>query len=110
MAVVDKNRPSPEWIEHLRKRYPCEQEIDRVLTRKLERRAGPPYAPVSLDTLQAGTEALLRTQLTEPFTITDTRWLSGGASKLQMAFVLHWNQPGIGRSSTPLVLRMVSSR
>ncbi len=109
MAVVDKNRPSPEWIEHLRKRYPCEQEIDRVLTRKLERRAGPPYAPVTLDILQAGTEALLRTQLTEPFTITDTRWLSGGASKLQMAFVLHWNQPGVGRVSTPLVLRMEPS-
>lgn len=109
MAVVDKNRPSPEWIEHLRQCFPCEQEIDRVLTRKLERRAGPPYAPVTLDTLQAGTEALLRTQLAEPFTITDTRWLSGGASKLQMAFVLHWNQPGVGPVSTPLVLRMEPS-
>ena len=44
-TTVDKNRPSPEWIAELRRRFPCETEIDRVLTRKLERRAGPPYAP-----------------------------------------------------------------
>lgn len=107
--ALDKNRPSPEWIAELRRRFPCETEIDRVLTRKLERRAGPPYAPVTLAQLQAGTEALLRSQLAEPFTIRDCRWLSGGASKLQMAFTLDWSQPGLGRTSTPLVLRMEPS-
>lgn len=108
-AVVDKNRPSPEWIADLRRRFPCETEIDRVLTRKLERRAGPPYAPVSLAQLQAGTESLLKTQLAEPFTVRDCRWLSGGASKLQMAFTLDWHQPGVGAATTPLVLRMEPS-
>lgn len=109
MPLVDKNRPSPEWIAQLRARFPCEREIDRVLTRKLERRAGPPYRQLSLDALRDGTEALLRSQLKEPFTITEARWLSGGASKLQMSFVLEWTQPGVGRSSTPMVLRMEPS-
>jgi hypothetical protein len=38
--MIDKDHPSSEWIEALRRRYPCEQEVDRVLTRKLARRAG----------------------------------------------------------------------
>ena len=54
MAVIDKNRPTHEWIEGLRKRFPCEKEIDRILTRKMQRRAGPPYSPVSLETLIEG--------------------------------------------------------
>lgn len=109
MSLVDKNRPSPEWMAQLRARFPCETEIDRVLTRKLERRSGPPYQQLSLAALQAGTEALLRSQIPDEFTISEARWMSGGASKLQMAFTLHWNEPGVGRSVTPLVLRMEPS-
>ncbi len=109
MTRVDKNCPSPEWIAHLRARYPCEAEIDRVLTRKMQRRAGPPYAPVSLDTLVQGTQALIRSQVPDDFEIVDAKWLTGGASKLQMAFQLCWNQPGVGRTTTPMVLRMEPS-
>ena len=106
MPTVDKNRPTQEWIEQLRQRFPCEREIDRILTRKLVRRAGPPFSPVSLETLIEGTRALLRSKLTDDFEISEARWLSGGASKLQMAFKLSWNQPGTGRTTTPLVLRI----
>jgi aminoglycoside phosphotransferase (APT) family kinase protein len=109
MLAIDKNRPSHEWIESLRARFPCEKEIDRILTRKLLRRAGPPFTPVSLETLIEGTQALLRSKLKDDFTISEARWLSGGASKLQMAFKLDWNQPGVGRTTTPLVLRMEPS-
>ena len=109
MAVIDKSRPTQEWIEQMRKRFPVEKEIDRLLTRKLNRRAGPPYSPVSLETLVAGTEALIRSNLKDEFEIADARWLSGGASKLQMAFTLKWNRPGVGRTSTPMVLRMEPS-
>ena len=63
MQRIDKNRPTPEWIAQLRERLPCETEMDRVLTRKLQRRAGPPYTPVSLDTLIQGTDALIRSQI-----------------------------------------------
>ncbi len=105
-APIDKNRPSEAWIASLSKRFPCEREIDRVLTRKLRTRANGPYAPVSLETLVAGATSLMRSRLGEPFTISETRWLSGGASKLQMAFKLDWTPPGGRRATTPMVLRM----
>jgi len=106
---VDKNHPTPEWIAELRRRYPCEKEIDRVLTRKMQRRAGPQYSPVSLETLVKGTEALIRSEVKDSFEITEAKWLSGGASKLQMSFTLKWNQQGVGRTVTPMVLRMEPS-
>ena len=109
MTRVDKNRPSPDWIEQLRQRFPCEAEIDRILTRKLKRRAGPPYTPVSLETLVQGTQALIAAELKDDFQILDAQWLTGGASKLQMAFKLDWHQPGVGRTATPMVLRMEPS-
>ena len=106
MISIDKNRPSADWIASLRKRFGCEAEIDRVLTSKLERRAGPAYVPVSLDAMRASLAALLETRLTTPFTIRDVRWLSGGASKLQVAFELEWDAPDVGHTSTAMVIRM----
>lgn len=106
MTMIDKNRPAPEWIASLRKRFPVEQEIDHILTRKMERRAGEGFSPIPLPTLSANIEALLRKELKDPFQILDARWLSGGSSKLQMAFTLDWNRPGVGREKTAMVLRM----
>ena len=109
MLSIDKNRPSPEWIAQLRKRFPTEAEIDRVLTRKMERRAGPGYKPLPLPELIQGVESLIRSELDTPFQISDARWLAGGASKLQVAFTLSWNRPGVGPEQTPMVLRMEPS-
>lgn len=106
MESIDKNNPPAEWIEYLRRRFPTDPEIDRVLTRKMRRRSGPGYSPVSLETLVKGVESLIRSEVEGPFAISDARWLSGGASKLQMAFSLSWNRPGVGRETTALVLRM----
>lgn len=106
MFTLDKNHPTPDWIETLRLRYPCEREMDRILTRKMQLRSGPAYSPVTLETLVAGTQSLLRNRIQDSFELTEARWLSGGASKLQMQFKLHWNQPGVGRTVTPMVLRM----
>ncbi len=103
---IDKDRPSSEWIAALRRRFPIEREIDRVLTRKLERRAGPGYDPLPLSRLVAGIESLVRARIDGDFRVAEPRWLSGGASKLQVAFTLEWNRPGRGRERTPLVLRM----
>lgn len=106
-SFVDKNDPSKEWIHSLRKRYPIEPELDRVLTRKLKRRSGPGFSPVSLDVLLAGVGVLLRARLGEqPFQLSNARWMSGGSSKLQMAFTLDWDRPGVGREKTKMVLRM----
>ncbi len=109
MLTIDKNKPSPEWIASLRARFPIEPEIDRVLTRRLERRAGPAYAPLALETLIAGVTALIRSQHAGSFEITQAKWMTGGASKLQMAFVLDWDRPGAGREQTRMVLRMEPS-
>ncbi|HSV71928.1 MAG TPA: phosphotransferase family protein [Methylibium sp.] len=106
MNPIDKDRPSPQWIESLRRRYPTEKEIDRILTRCLSRRAGPGYSPVALDVLVQGVDALIRSQHAGRFEISEARWLSGGASKLQMSFVLDWDRPGVGRERTRMVLRM----
>ena len=73
MVAVDKNRPSAEWIAQLRRRYPCEAEIDRTLTRKLLLRAGPGYSPVSLETLVEGVNALLRKHLRDDFRVFDAQ-------------------------------------
>ncbi|MGQ0699591.1 MAG: phosphotransferase family protein [Panacagrimonas sp.] len=109
MQAIDKNRPSPSFIAALRKRFPTEREIDRVLTRKMERRAGPGYSPVPLEVLVKGVDSLLRSELSAPFEISDAKWLSGGASKLQMAFTLSWTPDGTPRTQTPMVLRMEPS-
>ncbi|MDH1440438.1 phosphotransferase family protein [Pseudomonas sp. GD03721] len=106
MPALDKNDPAADWIETLRLRYPCERELDRILTRKMRLRSGPAYTPVTLETLVAGTRSLLASSLPDAFELTDARWLSGGASKLQMQFSLRWNKPGIGWTDTPMVLRM----
>ena len=106
MLTVDKNNPTPEWIASLRQRFPIEREMDRVFTRKMQRRSGPGYSPVSLETLCSSLNALLLTQLQEPFEIREAKWLSGGASKVQASLQLDWHQPGVGRTVTPMVIRM----
>jgi aminoglycoside phosphotransferase (APT) family kinase protein len=56
--------------------------------------------------LVEGVKALITSQHGGPFEITEARWLSGGASKLQMSFTLDWERPGVGRELTRMVLRM----
>jgi aminoglycoside phosphotransferase (APT) family kinase protein len=104
--VLDKERPSAAWIAELRRRFPCEAEIDRVLTRKLERRSGPGYRPQRLEDLVAGVESLLHANRVGRFRLARPRWLAGGASKLQLAFDLDWHHPQRGPEVTRLVLRM----
>lgn len=106
MLNPDKDRPDPAFIERIRAAYPCEPEVDRVLTRKMQQRSGAGYTPVSLETLAECARAFIASQIEGPFTLSDARWLSGGASKLQIAFVLDWSRPGVGREQTRLVLRM----
>ena len=109
MSSVNKDRPAVEYVEQLRQQYPCEKEIDHILTRKLQRRAGPGFSPIPLDVLVAGVEKLIKSDLGDTFKIDEPRWLSGGASKLQMAFDLEWHRPGVGFEKTAMVLRMEPS-
>ncbi len=106
MFLPDKNSPDAAFIDQIRTAFPCEPEVDRVLTRKMVRRSGPAYAPISLATLVECATAFIASQIEGPFTLSDASWLSGGASKLQMAFILAWDRPGTGQERTKLVLRM----
>ncbi|MCK9285391.1 MAG: phosphotransferase family protein [Rhodocyclaceae bacterium] len=106
MNTLDKNRPTAAWIADLQRRFPCEPTVDRVLVRKLQRRAGPPYQQMALETLVEGVRRLLTDELKDPFELANPRWLTGGASKIHMAFELTWNMPGVGRTTRSLVLRM----
>ena len=49
--------------------------MDRVFTRKLMRREGQGYSPISLETFTKSLEALLRHELKDSFRIGDVRWL-----------------------------------
>ena len=106
-AATDvRDRPTPEFIATLREQFRVEPEIDRLLTRKMERRSGPPYRMVTIEQLTRGLQSLLETKLAAPFEIRDQRWLAGGASKLQMRFALHWTPPRGAPAVSDLVVRM----
>lgn len=104
-----RDAPTREFIESLRRRYPIEPEIDRLLIRKMERRSGPSYSMASLATLSDALVALLRDTLDSKFEVSDACWLAGGASKLQMRFTLRWNEPLVGTTTSDLVVRMEPS-
>ncbi|MES2492985.1 MAG: phosphotransferase [Pseudomonadota bacterium] len=103
-----RQTPDAAFIAGLRARFPVEPEIDRVLTRKMERRGGARHRPVTLEELAGCLERLLAAKLDRPFVVTETRWMTGGSSKLQVAFALDWH--GVDgtapRHVTPMVLRM----
>lgn len=101
-----RQRPDDNFLQAIRARFPVESEIDRTLTRKMLLRAkGDRYAAHSIDDLVAGTARLIRANVGDDFTISNARWLTGGASKIQVAFDLAWND-GSGRREEPMVLRM----
>lgn len=60
MTLPDvRGAPSAEFIASLRERYRVEPEIDRMLTRKMQRRPGAPYTMVSLELLSQYLNAML---------------------------------------------------
>ena len=104
-----RRHPSDAFIDQVRARFPTEREVDIVLTRKMHRRNRPSFQAVSLPTLVDGVMRLIADRLGYPVQVDGARWLSGGASKLQMLFDLHWRgdggEPG-SQAVTRLVLRM----
>jgi aminoglycoside phosphotransferase (APT) family kinase protein len=106
---AERDTPSAAFIERMRERFPTEREIDVMLTRKMQRRAGPPFAGMTLERVSECVDRFLRAHIEGPFEIADQCWFAGGASKIQMGFALSWNEPGVGRTVTRLVVRMEPS-
>lgn len=101
-----RDDPTPAFIDDLRRRFPTERETDELLTRKMLRRSGPAYQQVSLDEMVGWLNAMLREHIVGAFQVRDPRWLTGGASKVQIAFELSWNAPSRGQCRDRLVVRM----
>lgn len=106
VTEADRNTPTPAFIERMRACFPTEREADHMLTRKMQRRASPPFSGASFEAMNGYITALLRDKISGEFRLSDQRWFSGGASKIQMGFTLHWNEPGVGATATRLVARM----
>ena len=99
--------PGPDFITALRDRFPTEREVDKVLTRKLSHRAGPPYQRPSLDDMAGYLDTFLTHELGGAgFRTSELRWFTGGVSKIQIGFTLDWQPPGTERRRDRLVLRM----
>ncbi|MDO9438597.1 phosphotransferase family protein [Hydrogenophaga sp.] len=101
-----RDQPTEAFIQGLREQFPTERETDELLTRKMQRRAGPAYRQVSLDEMVGWLNAMLSEKIEGAFEVHGPRWLTGGASKVQIAFDLSWNAPGRGASRDKLVVRM----
>lgn len=87
----EKQAPSAAWIAELRRRFPTERTIDEALTRKLQNRAGPPYAPTPLSDVEARLRAFFAREAPDA-AISKVAPLGGGASKEQFCFTL--TRPG----------------
>lgn len=107
MTIVDeKQNPSPEWIEALRRRYPTERTVDETLTAKMRRRSGPRHTPQTFDEVVARLTRFLAKRLPGPIAISHVRSLAGGSSKEQFAFDLTWTDERGATQKGVYVLRM----
>lgn len=103
---AERDRPSPAFIEDMRRRFPTERETDELLVRKLQRRAGPPYSRITRGELKAHLSAMLEEVVGGDFVISGERWFTGGVSKIQLGFTLDWNEPQKGPRREQMMIRM----
>lgn len=107
VTEAQRRAPDEATIDGIRARYPVEREYDAVYTRKMHRRHGPGYQGVTLERLVDGTRALISANVGDEVSIENAKWLSGGASKLQVVFDLRWRgADGAGERADRMVLRM----
>ncbi|MGY0541415.1 phosphotransferase family protein [Nocardioides sp. YJ-D4] len=105
----DRDRPTTAVVAGLQEAFPTESEYDRVLTRKMMRRSElQTSVRYDLERLLRSLDLLLEQQLDGGYTVRDPRWLTGGASKIQVGFTLEtFGHDGIAERQTErLVLRM----
>ena len=106
VSFDDRDDPSEEFIERLRREYPTERETDELLVRKMRRRSDPPYRRITREELSECLHGLLDDRLDGPYSVSGESWFTGGVSKIQMGFSLEWDDPEEGRLKRRLVIRM----
>ncbi|WP_322097308.1 phosphotransferase family protein [Nakamurella alba] len=92
---ADRDRPSDALQTAVRESFPTDPAGQQAIDQKLHRRGGPGWTPLALSRLVDGVRALLDERVGAGCEIREPRWLTGGASKIQMAFtvVLPGQQP-----------------
>lgn len=100
------DHPTPEEVEEVKRRLPTDPAAATAVDLRYTRRGGPGWTPIGLAELVEATTKFLVSRVDGPFTVRDARWLTGGASKIQMGFVLDWTDPERGAVSDRLLVRM----
>ncbi|WP_439031319.1 phosphotransferase family protein [Gordonia terrae] len=97
--------PATEFVTSVRDRFPTDPAGQRAIDRKIARREGPGWTPLTLDELVDAVRRLVTSQVGAGTNveIRNPSWLTGGASKIQMAFELVTDE---SQEPTPLLLRM----
>ena len=100
-----RHQPTDDWIAALRARFEVEPAIDEVFTRKLRKRIESPEHSLDFSGLAERLRDFLAAQAGQPdIRIEALERLSGGASKEQFSFWLHWHPEG---AASPVRERMM---
>lgn len=105
-AVATNDHPTREQVDAVQRRYPTDPASATAIDLRYQRRQGPGWSPIGIDELVRTTTTFLSSRLEGPFTVRDAAWLTGGASKVQLAFTLDRTDPQQGPVSDRLLLRM----
>lgn len=105
-SVVGSDHPTEGMIEAGRRRFPTDSASQIALDLKFRRRGGPIWMRSTPEELSTALTKFLEKRVEGDIAVTDTRWLTGGASKIQMAFTLNWSEPGRGPVADRMLLRM----
>ena len=100
------DHPTEAMIDVGKQEFPTDPASQIALDMKFRRRSGPPWSRSTPEELTSALTSFLEKRVASDFTVTETRWLTGGASKIQMAFTLNWSDPGRGAVADRMLLRM----
>lgn len=101
-----KQNPSTDWIASVRERFPTHSYVDETLTKKLQRRSGPPHHRQAIKRVVERLSNFLSKRISTPFSITGVEPLAGGSSKEQFRFTVQSSEPDGAETLKHYVLRM----
>ncbi|RLA43677.1 MAG: phosphotransferase family protein [Gammaproteobacteria bacterium] len=104
---ANRTNPSAAWIASIRSKYPVENIIDEMFTRKLQKRKETAGQNMDFTRLQKPLTEFLKAETGQTdLEVLDLQRLSGGASKEQFTFDLVWRGPAGTRETRKLMVRM----
>jgi aminoglycoside phosphotransferase (APT) family kinase protein len=102
----EKQRPAPELIEALRRRFPTEPLIDATLTAKMRERGARHHVSQPIEQVAERLRRFLSRRIAGEFDMSGIHSLAGGSSKEQYAFRLRWRDESGRDRDEKLALRM----